>query len=62
MERDERNGMTPEQAGRFVAHTAMRRGCKPIRTIGLQYQFFHFLSRILPCKTLNWLVGLLYAK
>ena len=55
-------GMTPEQAGAFVAHTAMRKGCKPIRTIGLQYKFFHVLSRILPCRLLNWLVGLLYAK
>ena len=54
--------MTPEQAGAFVAHTAMRKGCKPIRTIGLQYQFFHFLSRVLPCRFLNWLVGLIYAK
>ena len=54
--------MTPEQAGAFVAHTAMRKGCKPIRTIGLQYKFFHVLSRILPCRLLNWLVGLLYAK
>ena len=62
MEKDEQNGMTPEQAGAFVAHTAMRKSCKPIRTIGLQYKFFHVLSRILPCRLLNWLVGLLYAK
>ena len=62
MEKDEQNDMTPEQAGAFVAHTAMRKGCKPIRTIGLQYKFFHVLSRILPCRLLNWLVGLLYAK
>ena len=59
MEKDEQNGMTP---GAFVAHTAMRKSCKPIRTIGLQYKFFHVLSRILPCRLLNWLVGLLYAK
>ena len=62
MEKDEQNGMTPEQAGAFVAHTAMRKSCKPIRTIGLQYKFFHVLSRILPCRLLHWLVGLLYAK
>ena len=62
MEKDEQNGMTPEQAGRFVAHVAMRRRVKPISTIGIQYKFFHFLSKILPAQTLNWLVGLIYAK
>ena len=30
--------------------------------IGLQYKFFCFLVKILPAKTLNWLVGLIYAK
>ena len=62
MERDEQNGMDPEKAGAFIAHVATRKGIRPVNTIGLQYKFFCFLVKILPAKTLNWLVGLIYAK
>ena len=62
MERDEQNGMDPEKAGAFIAHVATRKGIWPVNTIGLQYKFFCFLVKILPAKTLNWLVGLIYAK
>ena len=40
----------------------MKRRPKPIYTIRLDYQFFVFLTRILPGRLLNWLIGLLYAK
>lgn len=62
MERDEQTGMAPEQAGAFIAHVATRKGIKPVNTIGLQYQFFCFLAKVLPAKALNFLVGLIYAK
>ena len=62
MEHDEQNGMDPAKAGAFIARVAMRRRPKPIYTIRLDYQFFVFLTRILPGRTLNWLIGLLYAK
>ena len=62
MERDEQNGMAPEKAGAFIAHVADKKSIRPINTIGLQYKFFCFLVKILPAKTLNWLVGLIYAK
>ena len=62
MERDEQTGMAPEKAGAFIAHVATRKGIKPVNTIGLQYQFFCFLAKILPAKALNFLVGLIYAK
>ena len=62
MERDEQNGMAPEKAGTFIAHVADKKSVRPINTIGLQYKFFCFLVKILPAKTLNWLVGLIYAK
>jgi short-subunit dehydrogenase len=62
MERDEQNGMDPAKAGAFIARVAMKRRPKPIYTIRLDYQFFVFLTRILPGRTLNWLIGLLYAK
>lgn len=62
MERDEQTGMAPEKAGAFIAHVATRKGSKPVNTIGLQYQFFCFLAKVLPAKALNYLVGLIYAK
>ena len=62
MERDEQTGMAPEKAGAFIAHVATRKGIKPVNTIGLQYQFFCVLAKILPAKALNFLIGLIYAK
>ena len=62
MEHDEQNGMDPAKAGAFIARVAMKRRPKPIYTIRLDYQFFVFLTRILPGRLLNWLIGLLYAK
>ena len=62
MERDEQTGMAPEKAGAFIAHVATRKGSKPVNTIGLQYQFFCFLAKVLPAKALNYLVGQIYAK
>lgn len=62
MERDEQNGMDPAAAGRFIARVALKKSGKPLYTIGLQYQLFVLLSRLLPCRLINWLVGLIYAK
>lgn len=62
MEHDEQNGMRPEVAGRFIARVAQKRGRKPLYTIGAQYKLFCFLAKILPAQTLNWLVGMIYAK
>ena len=62
MEKDETTGMKPEQAGAFVCHVATRKGVRPVNTIGLSYKFFCVLQKLLPAKTLNWLVGVVYAR
>ena len=62
MEHDEQTGMQPEAAGRFLRRVAMKTGRKPIYTIGGKYKFFCLLAKLLPKPTLNWLVGLIYAK
>lgn len=62
MERDEQNGMPPEVIGRRIAAIARKKRPKALYSCGLQYQFFLLLARLLPVRTLNWLVGLLYAK
>ena len=62
MEKDERTGMKPEDAGAFVCRAATRKGVRPVNTIGLSYKFFCVLQKLLPAKTLNWLVGMVYAR
>ena len=62
MEHDEQTGMSPEAAGAYIASVATRRSVKPLRSIGLKYKFFGVLAKLLPVRTLNWLVGLIYAK
>lgn len=62
MEHDEQTGMDPAVAGKFIAHVAMKQAVKPLYTIGGSYKLFVILSRILPCRFLNWMIGLLYAK
>ena len=62
MEKDETTGMKPEQAGAFVCHVATRKGVRPVNTNGLSYKFFCVLQKLLPAKTLNWLVGVVYAR
>ena len=62
MEHDEQTGMSPEAVGAYIASVATRRSVKPLRSIGLKYKFFCVLAKLLPVRTLNWLVGLIYAK
>ena len=62
MEKDERTGMRPEDAGAFMCRAATRKGVRPVNTIGLSYKFFCVLQKLLPAKTLNWLVGMVYAR
>lgn len=62
MEHDEQTGMRPETAGAYIASVATRRAVKPLRAIGAQYKLFCVLAKLLPARTLNWLVGLIYAK
>lgn len=62
MEKDERNGMAPEAAGKFIAKTALRKSVKPIYTLGFGYRCLSLLCKLLPCRFRNWIVGLLYAR
>ncbi|MEA4964448.1 MAG: SDR family oxidoreductase [Oscillospiraceae bacterium] len=62
MEHDEQTGMTPSAAGAYIAKLALRRSVKPLYAIRFDYKFFVILSRILPVRFLNYLIGVLYAK
>ena len=62
MEHDEQTGMDPAKAGAFIAKVAMKQRVKPIYTIRFDYQFLALLTRILPYRFLNWLIGVIYGK
>jgi NAD(P)-dependent dehydrogenase (short-subunit alcohol dehydrogenase family) len=61
MEKDERNGMSADVAGRFISKLALRRITKPIYAIGIQYRVFTILSRILPERLVCFIIGRMYA-
>ena len=62
MEHDERTGMSPVRAGKFVAKFAMKRRSRPLASIGFSYQCVAVLAKLLPRRFSNRIVGLLYAK
>lgn len=62
MEHDERTGMSPVRAGRFIAKFAMKPHSRPFAAIGFSYKCVAVLSKLLPRRFSNWVVGLLYAK
>ena len=62
MEHDERTGMSPAAAGKYIAELALSRKLKPLTAIGFKYKFFCVLMRLLPCRLSNYIIGLIYAK
>lgn len=62
MEHDEKNGEAPEDIAAFIKKIAEKKKVKPLYTSGLKYKFFDFLFKVLPCRTVNKLVGMLYIK
>ena len=40
---------------------ALKKRVKPLYAVGLEYKFFVMLSRLLPIRTIGWLLGLLYS-
>lgn len=62
MEADERGGMSPETAGRYVRKMALRRSVPPSSSIGLSYKALVMLTRLLPARLVNLVVYMLYAK
>ena len=60
MEKDERNGMSPEQMADFIVKIAEKKRIKPLYTAGAMYKALVFLSRILTHNAVVRLVGKLY--
>ena len=63
MEKDEQNGMRPEDAAKTIARVALKRGrVKPFYAIGLSYKCLVLLDSLLPCRAVRWLLFQLYGK
>ena len=62
MEADERGGMSAAYVGRYVAKIALRRRVKPLYVTRFNYKALAVLAKVLPCRTMNYIIGKLYAK
>lgn len=62
MEKDEKNGMSAEKAGAWIARVGMKKRVRPLYTIGFGYRALVFLKRILPESLIGFLIRMLYAK
>lgn len=60
MEHDEINGISAEDAGRFIANVALKKSPKPLCVLGGKYKVFVVLSRILPIRLVNFIIGKMY--
>jgi short-subunit dehydrogenase len=60
MERDEQGGMSAEYAGQVIYKTVVRKRLPLYKTIGWKYQLFILLSRFLPARFVNDVIGSMY--
>lgn len=60
MEKDERNGISPEVAGGIVARYALKKHSKPFPVIGLLYKGAALLIKFLPGRLASWIAYQLY--
>ena len=61
MEKDERDGMSPEIAGRMVARLAEKKRLAPLYTVGFGYKCLALLFKLLPAALSNRILGMMYA-
>ena len=60
MEKDEQNGMRPEQMAGIFYRMATRRHPAPFYIGGGVYKLFCLLNRLLPTRFVNWIEGVMY--
>lgn len=61
MEKDEQNGMSSEYVAKVIFKVANKKRPPVMKTVGFSYKLFVFLSKILPTRFVEWVVGLLYS-
>ena len=60
MERDEQNGMAPEQIAKALVRAAKRRRLPLVTTVGAKYKIFCALAKVLPAGAVNRIVRMMY--
>ena len=60
MEKDEQNGMDPEDIGRSIAHIVGKKNPPAVYVAGARYRFLSVLCRVLPMALRQRIVGSLY--
>ena len=61
MEKDERNGMTPDYAADVIFRAASVRRPKPMIVVGPKYRVFYVLFKFLPARLVYWVIGKMYS-
>lgn len=62
MEKDERGGMSPEEAGEFIARVALMKNSRPLIALGLGYKGAAMIAKLAPRRLTNYIIGKIYAK
>ncbi|NLA86745.1 MAG: SDR family NAD(P)-dependent oxidoreductase [Clostridiales bacterium] len=62
MEKDEKNGMTPEYVGQIISKIALKKRVKPFYAIGFMSKTEMFLKRIVTESFAQKIIGMMYVK
>ena len=62
MEKDEQNGVPPENVAKVIYKQATAKAPKPYAVVGFSYKLLVFVSRLLPTRFVDWVLYQLYAK
>lgn len=62
MEKDEQNGMSPEDIAKAVYALSQKKNPKPLSTVGFSYKALSSLAKLLPSRAVNYIIGTIYAK
>jgi short-subunit dehydrogenase len=60
MEKDEQNGADASKVAAYIAKVAEKKNPKPVYTAGFGYKVLVVLSKILPSRLVNYIVGKMY--
>lgn len=60
MEKDEENGMKPEDVAKLVIKLSEKKKVAPLYTVGLSYKALVFLKRLFPISTASKIIGNMY--
>lgn len=60
MEKDEKNGMKKEYVAKIIYKNINKKNVPLFKVIGKKYKIFVFISKFLPRKIINYIMGKIY--